>query len=212
MSQDNRILIKGARENNLKNVDVEIPRNKLVVITGISGSGKSSLAFDTLYAEGHRRFAESLSAFARQFLGRIPKPSVDNITGIPPAIAVEQKVSTSNARSTIATTTEIYNYLKIIFAKIGRTYSPVTGCEVRSDTEQSVLDDLMARVPAGNVALVAAPAFLAEEDFRTERMLNLKEDGFIRLVSLKDGTILRIDDVLSAKVEVADYSDLCVLV
>lgn len=130
MEPSGSIFIKGARANNLKNIDVEIPRGLFVVITGISGSGKSSLAFDTLFAEGHRRFAESLSSFARQFLGRVPKPAVDYITGIPPAIAVEQKINTTNSRSTIATTTEIYNYLKLLYAKIGRTYSPVTGQEL----------------------------------------------------------------------------------
>ncbi|MCF0163685.1 MAG: excinuclease ABC subunit A, partial [Bacteroidales bacterium] len=121
---EGNIEIKGARENNLKGFDLSIPRGKLIVISGISGSGKSSLAFDTLYAEGHRRFAESLSSFARQFLGRMNKPDVDIITGIPPAIAVQQKVNTSNPRSTIATTTEIYEYLKLLFAKIGHTFSP----------------------------------------------------------------------------------------
>ena len=121
MGNKDCIFIKAARANNLQNIDLEIPRGKFVVITGVSGSGKSSLAFDTLYAEGHRRFAESLSSFARQFLGRVPKPAVDYITGLPPAIAVEQKVNTVNSRSTIATTTEIYNYLQLIFAKIGRT-------------------------------------------------------------------------------------------
>ena len=133
------ISIKGARVNNLKNVTLEIPRGKFVVVTGISGSGKSSLAFDTLFAEGQRRFAESLSSYARQFLGRMSKPDVDSIDGIPPAIAIEQKVSTRNPRSTVATTTEIYDFLRLIFARIGRTYSPVSGREVRCDTVPDVL-------------------------------------------------------------------------
>ena len=124
------IEIKGARVNNLKNIDVEIPRGKFVVVTGISGSGKSSLAFDTLYAEGQRRYAQSLSSYARQFLGRMTKPDVDLIEGIPPAIAIEQKVNSKNPRSTVATTTEIYDYLRLIFARIGRTFSPVSGREV----------------------------------------------------------------------------------
>src|SRR5690606_11636004 len=119
------ILIKGARVNNLKNIDVEIPKNKLVVITGMSGSGKSSLAFDTLYAEGQRRYVESLSSYARQFMGRMNKPEVDYIKGIAPAIAIEQKVITSNPRSTVGTSTEIYDYLKLLFARIGKTYSPI---------------------------------------------------------------------------------------
>ena len=126
-----QVVIKGAKVNNLKDITVEIPRNKLVVATGISGSGKSSLAFDTLFAEGQRRFAESLSSYARQFLGRMSKPDVESIDGIPPAIAIEQKVNVKNPRSTVATTTEIYDYLRIIFARIGRTYSPISGWEVK---------------------------------------------------------------------------------
>ena len=128
------ILIKGAQLHNLKNIDVAIPRNKLVVITGLSGSGKSSLAFDTLYAEGQRRYVESLSSYARQFLGRLDKPKVDYIKGIAPAIAIEQKVNTTNARSTVGTSTEIYDYLKLLFARIGKTISPVSGNEVKKDS------------------------------------------------------------------------------
>ena len=129
------IIIKGAKLHNLKNIDVVIPRNKLVVITGLSGSGKSSLAFDTLYAEGQRRYVESLSSYARQFLGRLNKPKVDYIKGIAPAIAIEQKVNSTNPRSTVGTTTEIYDYLKLLlFARIGKTYSPVSGNEVKKDS------------------------------------------------------------------------------
>ena len=127
------IIIKGARVNNLKNLSVAIPRNKMVVITGLSGSGKSSLAFDTLYAEGQRMYVESLSSYARQFLGRMEKPEVDYIRGLSPAIAIEQKVNTRNPRSTVGTTTEIYDYLKLFFARVGVTYSPVTGEEVTRD-------------------------------------------------------------------------------
>lgn len=127
MSESNSIFIKGARVNNLKNIDVEIPRDKLVVITGLSGSGKSSLAFDTLYAEGQRRYVESLSAYARQFLGRMSKPECDYIKGIPPAIAIEQKVNTRNPRSTVGTSTEIYEYLRLLYARVGKTISPVSG-------------------------------------------------------------------------------------
>src|SRR5690606_21503607 len=134
------ILIKGAQLHNLKNIDVAIPRNKLVVITGLSGSGKSSLAFDTLYAEGQRRYVESLSSYARQFLGRLDKPKVEYIKGIAPAIAIEQKVNTTNARSTVGTSTEIYDYMKLLFARIRKTYSPVSGQEVKKNTVTDVID------------------------------------------------------------------------
>src|SRR5436189_500375 len=133
------IVIKGARVHNLKNIDVAIPRNKFVVITGLSGSGKSSLAFDTLYAEGQRRYVESLSAYARQFLGRLDKPDVDYIKGISPAVAIEQKVNTRNPRSTVGTSTEIYDYLKLLFARIGVTISPVSGNEVKRDSVEDVV-------------------------------------------------------------------------
>ena len=134
MPTEGNIIIRRAKVNNLKDITVEIPRNRLVVVTGISGSGKSSLAFDTLFAEGQRRFAESLSSYARQFLGRMSKPDVEMIEGIPPAIAIEQKVNIRNPRSTVATTTEIYDFLRLLFARIGRTYSPVSGLEVRAHT------------------------------------------------------------------------------
>lgn len=134
------IIIKGAQIHNLKNIDVVIPRNNFVVVTGLSGSGKSSLAFDTLYAEGQRRYVESLSSYARQFLGRIDKPKVEYIKGIAPAIAIEQKVNTTNARSTVGTSTEIYDYIKLLFARIGKTYSPISGKEVKKDTVSDVID------------------------------------------------------------------------
>jgi len=134
------IIIKGARVNNLKHLSVAIPRNKLVVVTGVSGSGKSSLAFDTLFAEGQRMYVESLSSYARQFLGRMEKPEVDYIKGVSPAIAIEQKVSSRNPRSTVGTTTEIYDYLKLLYARIGVTYSPESGLPVRRDTVSSVID------------------------------------------------------------------------
>ena len=129
------IIIKGARVNNLKNINVEIPRNKFVVITGVSGSGKSSLAFDTLYAEGQRRYVESLSTYARQFMGRMGKPECDFIEGIPPAIAIEQKVVSRNPRSTVGTSTEIYDYLRMLFARVGHTFSPISGQEVKKNTQ-----------------------------------------------------------------------------
>jgi len=140
MPQEGNIIIKGAKENNLKDISLEIPRNKFIVITGISGSGKSSLAFDTLYAEGQRRFAESLSSYARQFLGRMTKPDVELIDGLPPAIAIEQKVNIRNPRSTVATNTEIYDYLRLVFARIGKTYSPISGRLVKRHTANDVME------------------------------------------------------------------------
>src|SRR5690349_17365159 len=152
------IIIKGARVHNLKNVDVAIPKNKLVVITGMSGSGKSSLAFDTLYAEGQRRYVESLSAYARQFMGRMNKPDVDYIKGIAPAIAIEQKVITSNPRSTVGTSTEIYDYLKLLYSRIGRTISPISGNEVKKDTVSTVVDFVSA-LPENDVVTVFCPLY-----------------------------------------------------
>ena len=149
LNPKNYIIIKRARVNNLKNLSVAIPRNKLVVITGLSGSGKSSLAFDTLFAEGQRMYVESLSSYARQFLGRMEKPEVDYIKGVSPAIAIEQKVNTRNPRSTVGTTTEIYDYLKLLFARIGKTYSPISGKEVKRDTVTSVVDAIN-KLPATN--------------------------------------------------------------
>ena len=203
----NNILIKGARVNNLKNLTLEIPRGKLVVVTGISGSGKSSLVFDTLYAEGQRRFSESLSSYARQFLGRMSKPDVDLIDGIPPAIAIEQKVTTRNPRSTVATTTEIYDFLRLVFSRIGRTYSPVSGREVHKDTASDVVDYLMSS--SDDTYYVLSPVAWDKID-RTILLLGLKEDGFSRLYSLSQG-VIRIDDLLQGGVDSAP-SDIYLLV
>ena len=186
------IIIKGAQVHNLKNVDVAIPRNKLVVITGLSGSGKSSLAFDTLYAEGQRRYVESLSSYARQFLGRLDKPKVEYIKGIAPAIAIEQKVNTTNARSTVGTSTEIYDYIKLLYARVGRTFSPISGQEVKKNTVTDVVADVK-QLPIDSKWLLLAPIHL-EKGRQLEDKLNvLLQQGFARI--LVDGEMVRLDEL-----------------
>lgn len=180
MSEKNSIFIKGARVNNLKNIDVEIPRNKLVVITGLSGSGKSSLAFDTLYAEGQRRYVESLSAYARQFLGRMSKPECDYIKGIPPAIAIEQKVNTRNPRSTVGTSTEIYEYLRLLYARIGKTISPISGEEVKKHQISDIVRTVLG-YPDGTRFAVFAPVVLPEGRSMKEQLEILQKEGYTRL-------------------------------
>ncbi|MFM9052844.1 MAG: excinuclease ABC subunit A, partial [Bacteroidota bacterium] len=174
------ILIKGARVHNLKNIDVAIPRNKFVVVTGVSGSGKSSLAFDTLYAEGQRRYVESLSSYARQFMGRMDKPEVDYIKGISPAIAIEQKVNTRNPRSTVGTSTEIYDYLKLLFARIGKTYSPVSGELVKRDSVEDVVDRLI-NLPTGTRVQLFTPLLLHPSRSLADELNILLQKGFTRI-------------------------------
>ncbi|MEN8878919.1 MAG: excinuclease ABC subunit UvrA, partial [Polaribacter sp.] len=174
------IIIKGAKLHNLKNIDVVIPRNKLVVITGLSGSGKSSLAFDTLYAEGQRRYVESLSSYARQFLGKLDKPKVDYIKGIAPAIAIEQKVNSTNPRSTVGTSTEIYDYIKLLFARIGITYSPISNKEVKKDTVSDVVNHIK-NIPLNTKLLLLSPIFIHENrDLKTVLQV-LEQQGYARL-------------------------------
>ena len=189
---ENSIYIKGARVHNLRNIEVEIPHNKLVVVTGLSGSGKSTLAFDTIFAEGQRRYVESLSAYARQFLGKINKPDVDIITGIAPAIAIEQKVNTRNPRSTVGTTTEIYDYLKLLFARAGHTFSPVSGQEVRCFS----VDDVTARILArdGQRVVIGAPLVLGEGQGIIEKLTLLLSEGLMRVYT--GGEVRLIEDVL----------------
>jgi excinuclease ABC subunit A len=195
------IIIKGAKLHNLKDINLVIPRNKLVVITGLSGSGKSSLAFDTLYAEGQRRYVESLSSYARQFLGRLNKPKVDYIKGIAPAIAIEQKVNSTNPRSTVGTSTEIYDYLKLLFARIGRTYSPVSGNEVKKDTVSDVINYVKS-FAEGEKLLLLSPIHLENGRSLEEKIKVLAQQGYSR-VKVKD-KVIRIDE---ANLEQANVSD-----
>jgi excinuclease ABC subunit A len=188
------ILIKGAQIHNLKNLDVVIPRNEMVVITGLSGSGKSSLAFDTLYAEGQRRYVESLSSYARQFLGRLDKPKVEYIKGIAPAIAIEQKVNTTNARSTVGTSTEIYDYLKLLFARIGKTFSPVSGNEVKKDTVTDVITKVKS-FPLDSKWLLLSPIHLEQGRQLEDKLKVLLQQGFARI--LVNNEMVRLDDISS---------------
>ena len=192
MKHENAIYIKGARVHNLRNIEVEIPHDKLVVITGLSGSGKSTLAFDTIFAEGQRRYVESLSAYARQFLGKINKPDVDIITGIAPAIAIEQKVNTRNPRSTVGTTTEIYDYLKLLYARIGHTFSPVSGQEVRCFSVDDVAAWILAH--ADQRVVIGAPLALAEGQGIIEKLTLLLSEGLMRVYM--GGEVKLIEDVL----------------
>ncbi|GAA3790354.1 excinuclease ABC subunit UvrA [Corallibacter vietnamensis] len=192
------IIIKGAKLHNLKNIDVVIPRNKLVVITGLSGSGKSSLAFDTLYAEGQRRYVESLSSYARQFLGRLNKPKVDYIKGIAPAIAIEQKVNSTNPRSTVGTTTEIYDYLKLLFARIGKTYSPKSGDEVKKDTVADVLAFVKTFTEREKLLLLA-PIHLEEGRTMPEKLKVLQQQGYARIQV--NNEVFRIEDAIDKPLE-----------
>src|SRR5215218_7358471 len=177
---DNSIFVKGARVHNLKNIDVAFPRNKLIVVTGVSGSGKSSLTIDTLFAEGQRRYAESLSAYVRQFLNRMDKPDVDYIKGLAPAIAIEQKVITRTPRSTVGSMTEIYDYLRLLYARIGKTISPVSGREVRKDDVNDVVEAI-SKLKAGDRAFILIPFKQHRNRQATEELNILAQKGFSRI-------------------------------
>lgn len=198
---NNFIQIKGARVNNLKNISLDIPRNKLIVITGLSGSGKSSLAFDTLYAEGQRRYVESLSAYARQFLGRMSKPECDYIKGIPPAIAIEQKVTSSNPRSTVGTSTEIYEYLRLLYARIGHTISPISGQEVKKHTTEDIVQCMLS-YSKGTRFTVLTPLLVPEGRTLLEQLDNDLKQGFTRLEV--NGEIIRIEDAMQTLSQTPD--------
>ncbi|TRX70454.1 excinuclease ABC subunit UvrA [Carboxylicivirga sp. M1479] len=198
--QDKVIKVKGARVHNLKNIDIEIPRNQFIVITGVSGSGKSSLAFDTLYAEGQRRYVESLSSYARQFLGRLDKPDVDFIKGIPPAIAIEQKVNTRNPRSTVGTSTEIYDYIKLLYARIGRTISPISGNEVKRHYTSDVVE-VVKNMATGTKLAILSPISISDDRTCKEHLQVLLKQGFSRVEV--DNSFLRIDELLDDTSEIA---------
>src|SRR5690349_3461928 len=176
----NSNIIKGAREHNLKHIDVEIPRDKLVVITGLSGSGKSSLAFDTIYAEGQRRYVESLSTYARQFLEQMGKPDIDSIEGLSPAISIEQKSTSKNPRSTVGTVTEIYDYLRLLFARVGEVYCYECGARIASQTVQQIVDGVM-QMPEGTRFSVLAPIVRDRKGEYKKELEKLKRDGFVRV-------------------------------
>src|SRR6187399_119000 len=184
------IAIRGAREHNLKNVDLEIPRDQLVVFTGLSGSGKSSLAFDTIYAEGQRRYVESLSAYARQFLEMMQKPDVDQIDGLSPAISIEQKTTSRNPRSTVGTVTEIYDYMRLLFARVGVPYSPATGLPIESQTVSQMVDRVLA-LPEGTRLYLMAPIVRGRKGEYRKELQELQRKGFQRVKI--DGTLYEMD-------------------
>ena len=194
MAKEKYIEIKGARANNLKNIDVKIPQGKFVAITGVSGSGKSSLAFDTLYAEGQRRYVESLSSYARQFLGRMSKPECDFIKGLPPAIAIEQKVIARNPRSTVGTSTEIYEYLRLLYARIGKTYSPISGQEVKRHTTEDVLA-CTRQYSKGTKFVLLAPIHIIEGRTLLQQMEMYMQEGYARLYQKEE--FLRIEEFIA---------------
>ncbi|HNA41825.1 MAG TPA: excinuclease ABC subunit A, partial [Saprospiraceae bacterium] len=210
----NKIIIKGARSNNLKNVDLEIPRNELVVVTGVSGSGKSSITIDTLYAEGQRRYVESLSAYIRQFLGRMKKPEVDYIKGICPAIAIEQKVSSGNNRSTVGSMTEIYDFIRLLYARVGKTISPVSGQVVKKHQVSDVVDFIMS-LPEGERVMICMPLTRRFAGKYPKMVLDIiMQKGFGRLVVKNE--VIQVEDILSETTFLqsipADFHDIQVII
>ena len=201
MAQKN-LVIKGAREHNLKNVDIEIPRNKLVVFTGLSGSGKSSLAFDTIYAEGQRRYVESLSSYARMFLGQMDKPNVDSIDGLSPAISIDQKTTSKNPRSTVGTVTEIYDYLRLLYARIGIPHCPICGKEIKQQTVDQIVDQVI-ELPEGSKIQVMAPIVKAKKGTHQKELENAKKSGYVRVRI--DGNIYDLSEEISLEKNIKKY-------
>ena len=188
-----KIIVKGAREHNLKNINVEIPRDELVVVTGLSGSGKSSLAFDTLYAEGQRRYVESLSSYARMFLGQMDKPDVDSIDGLSPSISIDQKTTSKNPRSTVGTVTEIYDYLRLMYARIGVPHCPVCGREIKQQTVDQIVDQVMA-LPEGTKLQILAPVVRAKKGEHQKEFESASKSGFVRV--RVDGIIYDLSETI----------------
>lgn len=197
------IEVKGARANNLKNISINIPRDRFIVIAGVSGSGKSSLAFDTLYAEGQRRYVESLSSYARQFLGRMSKPEFDFIKGLPPAIAIEQKVNSRNPRSTVGTSTEIFEYMRLLYARVGKTFSPISGEQVKKHTTEDVVD-CVKQFSRGTRFCVTAPLKIPEGRTLERHLQFCLQQGYVRL--FQKGEFVRIDELLADAEKLADVS------
>src|SRR5216110_2851467 len=204
-----RLVIHGAREHNLKNITLDLPRGELIVFTGISGSGKSSLAFDTIYAEGQRRYVESLSSYARQFLERMEKPDVDAVEGLSPAVAIEQKNPTKTSRSTVGTATEIYDYLRLLWARVGHTFCPNCGREIKPDTVSTVSDAVLA-LPSGTRFYVTFPLRLSSKVTHDVVIENLRAQGFLRVAI--DGTVLHLDEVEASKRNITRAKELLVVV
>ena len=177
---EDKIIIKGAKEHNLKDVNLELPRNKFIVFTGLSGSGKSSLAFDTIYAEGQRRYVESLSAYARQFLGQMEKPNVEYIEGLSPAISIDQKTTSKNPRSTVGTVTEIYDYLRLLFARVGEVHCPVCGEKISQMTIQEIVDKIL-EFPERTKLQILSPVVRGQKGTHKKVIENIKKDGFVRI-------------------------------
>lgn len=191
MAESDKLIVRGAREHNLKNIDVEMPRNKLVVISGLSGSGKSSLAFDTIFAEGQRRYMESLSSYARQFLGRMDKPDIDYIEGLSPAISIEQKTTHRNPRSTVGTVTEIYDYYRLLFARIGIPHCPECGREIREQSTDQIIDSVMAWEEGSKIQIMA-PVVFRKKGEHQKVLEDARKAGYVR--ARIDGMMVELED------------------
>ena len=201
---NDKIMIHGAREHNLKNIDLEIPRDKLIVFTGLSGSGKSSLAFDTIYADGQRRYMESLSSYARQFLGMMEKPDVDEITGLSPAISIDQKTTSKNPRSTVGTVTEIYDYLRLLYARIGVPHCPVCGREIRQQTVDQMVDKVM-ELPERTKIQILAPIVRGKKGMHQKEFERARKSGYVRV--RVDGNLYELTEEIAGKEQKAQHRD-----